>query len=744
MPNLIISIRFHDGRYHGSGEWPPSPARLFQALVAGAARGGTLSEHAAEAFQWLEALDAPIIAAPSSYAGQGFKNFVPNNDLDAVGGDPARTNEIRTGKIIRPRTFDAAAPLLYAWTFEHSADAKRHSRTICEIASSLYQLGRGVDMAWAQGEVFEESKTDARLRERGGILWRPNKGGDSVTLTCPHPGSLASLMKRFKKTRERFKTVGKGARASQLFSQAPKSDFGRVPYNSPSIFLLFDIKKADAFSPQHLERAVALTEKVRDLAAERLKRSNWKHDNPKREDCIEKVFIGRDAKESDKAQRIRITPLPSIGHAQTERSVRRVLVAVPPDCPIVTGDVAWAFSGLALDFDSETGEVRADGAALVPANDRTMLAHYSIEDRALARLWRTVTPAALPERAARRRIDPDRMREEAKGGAERMREQAAAEWAVRQALRHAGIDTSAQAIRVQREPFDAKGRRAESFATSPRFSRDRLWHIEIAFARRVSGPILIGDGRYLGLGLMAPVRRIEGVFAFTIADGLTDQAEPLGLARALRRAVMARVQEKMGERATLPPFFTGHAANGAPSHSGRHEHLAFVFDAPQKRLLIVAPHILERREPLKGERENLGTLEDALDDLQELRAGLAGRLSLSSCHAEMQDDPLFTRVCTWKSLTHYRVTRHAKMSDAAAAVEADLLAECRRAGLPRPQIEVGKTFAKAGAGLFGRVTLTFPAAVAGPILLGRDRHFGGGLFVPAGEGERFRGAPHDS
>ena len=158
MPTLLVSVRFHDGRYHGSGEWPPSPARLFQALVAGAARGENLSEHAVEAFEWLESLDAPAIAAPPSYAGQPFKTFVPNNDLDAVGGDPARIGEIRAGKIIRPRTFDAAVPLLYAWTFEHGADAERHARTICEIADNLYQLGRGVDMAWAKGEIADDER----------------------------------------------------------------------------------------------------------------------------------------------------------------------------------------------------------------------------------------------------------------------------------------------------------------------------------------------------------------------------------------------------------------------------------------------------------------------------------------------------------------------------------------------------------------------------------------------------------
>jgi CRISPR-associated protein Csb2 len=727
MPTLLISVRFHDGRYHGSGEWPPSPARLFQALVAGTARGESLSEDVALAFEWLESLDAPAIAVPAAFAGQGFKTFVPNNDLDAVGGDPARIGEIRAGKIIRPRTFDAAVPLLYAWTFEPSSDAERHARAICGITDKLYQLGRGVDMAWATGEVADEREAESRLCGNEGMLWRPNESGDGALLSCPRPGSLASLTERFRAMRGRFKTVGAGKKASQLFAQAPKPNFGQVPYNSPSVFLLFEIRSADGFGPQPLERAVALIEKVRDLAVKQLKASAWRRDDPKREILADKIFVGRDAQEADKARRIRIAPLPSIGHAQTERSIRRVLVTIPPDCPIATGDIAWAFSGLVL-VDPETGEVRDDTAELVPASDDTMLAHYGIEDA--ARLWRSVTPAALPERAARRRIDPRRTREEAKSGAERLSEHAAAEWTVRQALRHANISVPVQAIRVQREPFDGKGLRAEAFESKPRFVKERLWHVEIAFSEPVPGPLILGDGRYLGLGLMAPVRRTEGVFAFGVVDGLTEPAEPLGLARALRRAVMARVQENLGVRATLPAFFTGHAADGAPSRSGRHEHLAFAFDAPRQRLLIIAPHILERREAFKKEREQyLPTLEDALEDFRELRAGTAGKLTLASKAVDLSCDPLFAPSSRWESLTPYRVTRHARLNDAAAALEVDLLAECRRAGLPRSQVEIIKTNAKPSVGLVGLAKLRFHAVVAGPILLGRDRHFGGGLFV---------------
>ncbi len=730
MSGLLISVRFHDGRYHGSGGWPPSPARLFQALVAGAGRGKNLSQHEVAAFEWLEKLDAPAIAAPPDFAGQAFKSFVPNNDLDAVGGDPARIGDIRAGKIIRPHTFDAAVPLLYAWRFEPAADAERRASAICGIAENLYQLGRGVDMAWAIGEVVDEREVESRLCGNEGMRWRPNESGDGALLSCPRPGSLASLMQRFKAMRGRFTTFGEGKKARMRFAQAPKADFKQVPYDSPAAFLLFEIRNAEGFAPQPLELAVTLTEKVRDLAVKRLLASAWRPNDPKREALARKIFVGRDSQEADKARRIRIAPLPSIGHAQTERSIRRVLVAVPPDCPIATGDIAWVFSGLVF-VDPDTGEVPDDAAELVATSDDTMLAHYGVEDT--ARRWCTVTPAALPERAARRRIDPRRAREEAKNGVERVREHAAAEWAVQQALRHAGIGASVETIRVQREPFEGKGLRAEAFAKGTRFAKERLWHVEVGFSHPITGPLLIGDARYLGLGLMAPVLRTDGIFAFAITDGLTEQAEPLALTRALRRAVMARAQEKMGARATLPAFFTGHAYGGAPSRSGRHEHLAFAFDVPRKRLLILAPHILDRRKAFGDEREQyLPILANALEDFRELRAGTAGKLALMPSAMDLSDDPLLALSQTWQSLTPYRVTRHARLNDAAAALEADLLVECQRAGLPQPRVEVIKTAAKPGIGFFGHAKLKFNRAVTGPMLLGRDRHFGGGLFVTAG------------
>jgi CRISPR-associated protein Csb2 len=116
MPCLLISVRFHDGRYHGAGDWPPSPARLFQALVASASQGEILAKSDKDAFKWLESLKgAPVIATPLMRPGQSFKNFVPNNDRDSVESKKfenhtdylAALAKIRTSKDIRPVLFDA-------------------------------------------------------------------------------------------------------------------------------------------------------------------------------------------------------------------------------------------------------------------------------------------------------------------------------------------------------------------------------------------------------------------------------------------------------------------------------------------------------------------------------------------------------------------------------------------------------------------------------------------------------------
>lgn len=501
----------------------------------------------------------------------------------------------------------------------------------------------------------------------------------------------------------------------------------RGPYDSPPSRRLYELRDPTgeaAFAPRPLARVSALAVRLRDGAVDRLKRAL-----PARHADIERALIGRKpdgTNEGPMQDRVRIIPLPSIGHVHADREIRRVLVEVPSTCPLRAVDVHWAFSGLEV-ADGETGEIQA---VLTRTDEEGFLRHYGLADDGGHRVWRTVTPAALPEDARRRQIDLGRTNDKAKSAAERAGEQARAAAAVSQALRHAGVRAKVEAIRVQREPFDANGARVEAFASGTRFSKGRLWHVEVAFEVPVSGPLVIGDGRFLGLGVLAPVPITTGIHVLAIESGLIDGPDPAHIARALRRAVMARVQAELGAQ-PLPAFFSGHEANGSAIREPRSAHLAFTCDLTRSRVLVVAPHVLDRRHSTPEERAHLALLGQVLGDLSELRAGDAGLLRLRRAWMDAALDPLVAPAQVWESVTPYVVNRHRRVGDASEALVADLRDECRRRGLPGPSVMPLEVRGVPGVGLTGRARLEFRVAVTGPILLGKGRFLGGGLFTRA-------------
>jgi CRISPR-associated protein Csb2 len=295
---------------------------------------------------------------------------------------------------------------------------------------------------------------------------------------------------------------------------------------------------------------------------------------------------------------------------------------------------------------------------------------------------------------------------------------------VRRALRHAGITTKASVAAMQREPFHPRGELAASFAAGTRFAAAMLRHVELSFPEPLHGPLVLGSGRWLGLGLFAPVVEPPCVFAFDIIEGLVAEAAP-ALTFALRRAVMARIRDHTGSE-RLAPYFTGHAPGGEVLRAGNHAHLAFAYD--HRRLLVIPPHTFEARPVTRSEREHLATLDAALAGLTELRAGAAGLLHLRAADPGLEDDRLLATAACWRSVTPYAVTRHAKAGSAAEAITQDVRAECRRRGWPEPVCEVSDIHALPQGCLGATVTLRFAAARSGPILLGRTAHKGGGLF----------------
>ena len=723
MPqSLLIAVRFHEGRYHGQSDrfgdddgWPPSPGRLFQALVAGAARGATLQAEDRRALEWLEELDPPRIAAPAVRRGQAVRRFVPNNDLDSVGGDPARIGEIRVGKQWRPCFFDQETPVLFVWRFESGA-AK--AARICSIATRLYQLGRGIDIAWASGRVLDEQEAEAALASHPGALRTP--GGPGMTAT-PHPGTLASLAQRFRRNREKLATVGVGRKSRQLFTQPPKASFAHTGYDAPARRLHFELRTSErGFAPQALASAAPLLTGLRDAAAQRLQDAV-----PESAPLFEKLIIGRGAGPRDLAQRVRLVPVPSVGTEHTDPSIRRIMVEVPAECPIRLDDLAWAFAGLRA-CDPKTGEFW--NGHLVSTDDARMAQRFARP----AREFRSITPVALSG-ASRRRLEPT----DAKSADERSREERAATGSVVQALRHAGIRARPTDIRVQREPFHRRGIRAEFFAAGSRFSKHALWHLQLRFSEMVPGPMVIGDGRFCGLGLMEPIPGATGssdVFVFRLhgREPIAVEARP-ALVRSLRRALMSLARDDSGAVGRL---FSGHEPDGRADSAGHHAHVFLAADGDGgedgsiTRLIVAAPWAVDRRAGRASGRQRR-FFAQVVCRLTELRAGPLGRLDGLVAEAMNDGDPVLGPASLWIGTTSYIATRNLKKrDDPASFVKADVLAECRRRGLPSPtEVEV----LDVGSGPRGgrpaaTLKLRFATAVRGPILLGRDSHAGGGLF----------------
>jgi CRISPR-associated protein Csb2 len=482
---LTITVRLLSDRWHGEGDWPPSPFRLFQALVAGTYGGRWRSEGDRvandRAFAWLERLDPPMVLAPRNKAAASVQYFVPNNDLDSVGNDPRRSPDIRTAKILKPLVIEGDEPFVFIWEFESELESAEIVATLCE---RLHTFGRGLDGAFASGTVGDIDAAKAFAENYGGSVARPatNAGGAGATfLPCPAPGSLQSLHDRFDATRGRFVQVGTGRKATIEFRQPPKASMRLVAYDRPSRYFVFEFRElndSDAFYPIRLAQSSVVAKAVRDLASDRLTMSTDSN-------LVEKFIVGRGVAGDESRQRVRFVPLPSIGSVFTDPSIRRIIVERPPECPIAANDLQWALSGQAL---RSVGSIR-----LVEAGTNSMPFQYGVGRS--ARRWQTVTPAVLPTSHIRGR----------NGAKARLEAERSAALDVMQAIRHAGVRPRPSDIRVQREPFIERGLRADAFEPD-RFEIGRLYHVDVSFNEEVSGLLSIGDGRWIGLGLMRPVR----------------------------------------------------------------------------------------------------------------------------------------------------------------------------------------------------------------------------------------------
>jgi CRISPR-associated protein Csb2 len=478
--HLCISVTFLDPFFHGKSdndqpEWPPSPMRLFQALLAGSRAGCQARDWSSakdNAFQWLaEQTESapPIIAAPEAHAAPSYTLYLPNNDGDK---EFDRQNRL-TSKVVRPHSLDDGQSLHYIWSIDEKdwPSAQDHVKALCHEARHLLALGWGIDQVVGYGRIL----SDDQFASLPGKRWRPWDGyrpGGRRSRT-PTKDSLMDL----EKVHQSFVSRVNG---KQYRPPLKPQKFNRVAYVSantlpPRSYAAFEFSEGVAFRQEDANKVAAM---VRSLAC--------KHQEDFRQQFAEdtEVYLaGHVGPQERTPARFSYLPLPTIGHEHADGMIRRLLIAEP-----YGGDgrhARWVQQRLRYEplIDSDSNE---RGLLLNPwrPGSQRMIDRY-LQPR---RVWSSVTPVILPG------FDHGK--------------QARAEQLFLRAAQQAELPVEAIAeITLRKAPYWPGSLHPRQYRVPNYLEFHPSWHVRVVFREPMGGPIAIGAGRHCGLGIFAGLDR---------------------------------------------------------------------------------------------------------------------------------------------------------------------------------------------------------------------------------------------
>jgi CRISPR-associated protein Csb2 len=481
MSHLCVTVRWLDDRYHGllnrdgPPEWPPSPFRLFQALVAGAARHGELNSGVGKSLGWLESLVPPLIFAPRACPGQIVQRFVPNNDGDT---EPDRQMRL-TGKTSRPTIMLGVPKVHYLWPTDRAAP---EAQGVIQAARCLSCLGWGIDMAYGDGQILEEEE----VGKLGGIRWfpKPNTLREDGLLRVPKGGSMTDLMSAHQSALNRIehgkplRTVEKPQVFDRVFYMSTERPLG-LPY---VVFALRNDRGDYRYQHAKLIHIAGMARNA-SISAMKAFPPNGIADAA---EWVKAFVAGHRSEGQVEHRQLSYVPLPSIGHEHADAMIRRVMITAPFGCE---GELRH----LADQLDGEY--LQPEGEAEKPALDRLLFDDGVTRQYAgSSKIWASVTPVILPGHDDHK---PDKT--------SKLIERALVQSGIEQGCQYTWGSVPNFHNCLTASKYDLNGRRIGYFRPD-HLSGLTAVHIRITFEHPVAGPLAIGAGRHCGLGVLAAVK----------------------------------------------------------------------------------------------------------------------------------------------------------------------------------------------------------------------------------------------
>ncbi len=474
--SLVVDIELISGRYDAAGagdrdaaEWPPHPARVFCALVASARSDGER-----EALRWLERQPPPTVQAAAMTHAEERASYVVTNSVEKKGGSqfhPGRTNALK----VRHAAVPGSPRVRVVWP---DADAEPSTVGLLDgLARRVPYLGRSTGVAALSIRVGSEpgpTGLDGGLQQFDPAPGEP--GG--LALRIPYPGYLDLLVEQHDDGRPAWE-VSRDVTYHRRDSE-PRREASPAP--APSVYSDVIILRFTGVRPDGRLTVLfteALRRAVMSATADPLPDALHGHDADGRPHVAFLALPNADNEHADGHLMGMAVAVPDLPEAERRAIVRGVLVGMRSE---VDGSESGRRS-LRLrvprigevDLEYQPGLVRPWG--IRPERWRQG------SDR-----WVSVTPVILDRYPKRGAVEQEIARSCVQIGLPEPRD-----------------------VLVSTAPLVTGGIRMRPHDL-PEQARGKLFrHVKLDFDQKVAGPVLLGAGRYLGVGLMAPLSSPGGV-----------------------------------------------------------------------------------------------------------------------------------------------------------------------------------------------------------------------------------------
>jgi CRISPR-associated protein Csb2 len=465
---LALEVEFLTGRYAATdfrdrdgAEWPPHPSRLFSAFVAAAYESG-LGESARAALLWLESLPPPHIYADEAPAVQSpVTAYVPVND---PAGAPLPQRAER-----QPRSFPSVVP---------------HARAVGESPVAYFVwpeawpdevLRRLLDAVAENVTYLGSSRSLVRVRLADHVPapnWIPDEEGDAL-LRVPGKGRLERLEWHYQNG------LRPPAGAFQRYTRGPSWQEVAAP---ESAFDEMVVYRLGGPVTMEIETTLKLTESLRAAAMRRVQDAVG---------VVPELLSGHDdqGRPSRKTHAAYVAlPFVDETRVHADGHVLGLAVVLPRGLPAQQRR-RLIRPLVGLDHLNVSGVGRLELQRLTPDMPEPQVNLREWVWARLARRWASVTPVLL-----------DRFPKRSGRGLGKV---------FARSCEHVGLPHPVEVLAEHHSPLfgvEPSSRFVTQRAT-PGGPKARLFtHVTLTFAEPVRGPVLLGAGRYFGLGLLRPLQ----------------------------------------------------------------------------------------------------------------------------------------------------------------------------------------------------------------------------------------------